>query len=179
MTGHAMDTIIPVCNKNFLGDPEEPIEVPGADEETQSHLHWQFVGVWQNLVKNHPGVRRVKEGTSAVLLQSGLDNEWWADSMACCCYLRNIQDLFCLMAKSPYESWFGVPFNVPVIPFGAMVEYYLVSAKDVSRQHQFGPKVLSGVFLGCSLHAWKIWKGDILDADIEELEPEGSMQREW
>ena len=25
-------------------------------------------------------VRRVKEGTSAVLLQSGLDNEWWADS---------------------------------------------------------------------------------------------------
>ena len=26
-------------------------------------------------------VRRVKEGTSAVLLQSGLGNEWWADSL--------------------------------------------------------------------------------------------------
>ena len=26
-------------------------------------------------------VRRVKEGTSAVLLQSGLDEKWWADSM--------------------------------------------------------------------------------------------------
>ena len=26
-------------------------------------------------------VRRVKEGTSAVLLQSGLDEIWWADSM--------------------------------------------------------------------------------------------------
>ena len=26
-------------------------------------------------------VRRVKEGTSAVLLQSGLDENWWADSM--------------------------------------------------------------------------------------------------
>ena len=26
-------------------------------------------------------VRRVKEGTSAVLLQSGQDEEWWADSM--------------------------------------------------------------------------------------------------
>ena len=38
-------------------------------------------------------VRRVKEGTSAVLLQSGLGNEWWADSMKCHCYLRNIQDL--------------------------------------------------------------------------------------
>ena len=38
-------------------------------------------------------VRRVKEGMSAVLLQSGLDEKWWADSMECCCYLRNIQDI--------------------------------------------------------------------------------------
>ena len=28
-------------------------------------------------------VRRVKEGTSAVLLQSGLNESWWADSMEC------------------------------------------------------------------------------------------------
>ena len=28
-------------------------------------------------------VRRIKEGTSAVLLQSGLDEIWWADSMEC------------------------------------------------------------------------------------------------
>ena len=33
-------------------------------------------------------VRRVKEGTSAVLLQSGLDNEWCACSMECFCYPR-------------------------------------------------------------------------------------------
>ena len=32
-------------------------------------------------------VRRVTEGTSAVLLQSGLDEKWWADSMECFCYL--------------------------------------------------------------------------------------------
>ena len=38
-------------------------------------------------------VRRVKEGASAVLLQSGLDENWWADSMECYTYLRNIQDL--------------------------------------------------------------------------------------
>ena len=29
-------------------------------------------------------VRGVTEGTSAVLLQSGLDEKWWADSMDCC-----------------------------------------------------------------------------------------------
>ena len=39
-------------------------------------------------------VRSVKGGTSAVLLQSGLDEKWWEDSMECCCYLRNIQDLW-------------------------------------------------------------------------------------
>ena len=38
-------------------------------------------------------VRRVKEGTSAVLLQSGLGENWWADSMECFTYLRNIRDL--------------------------------------------------------------------------------------
>ena len=76
-------------------------------------------------------VRRVKEGTSAVLLQSGLDNEWWADSMECYHYLRNIQDLLS-DGKTPYERRFGMPFNEPVILFGAMVEYLPVSAKDIS-----------------------------------------------
>ena len=37
-------------------------------------------------------VRRLKEGTFAVLLQSGLE-KWWADSMECYIYLRKIQDL--------------------------------------------------------------------------------------
>ena len=38
-------------------------------------------------------VRRIKEGTSAVLLQFSLGDEWWADTMECYCYLRNVQDL--------------------------------------------------------------------------------------
>ena len=38
-------------------------------------------------------VRRVKEGTSSVLLHSGLDRKWCADSVECYCYLRNIQDV--------------------------------------------------------------------------------------
>ena len=68
--------------------------------------------------------RRVKEGTSAVLLQSGLDEKWWADSMECCCNLRNIQD-FLFDGKTPYERRFGMPSNGPVIPFGAAVECHL------------------------------------------------------
>ena len=111
----------------------------------------------------------MKEGTSAVLLQSGLDKEWWADSMECYCYLRNIQNLLS-DGKTPYERRFGMPFNGPVMPFGAMVEYHPISAKDMSKFHQFGSKVLPGIFLGYVLYAGGIWKGGMMIADIEELE---------
>ena len=113
--------------------------------------------------------RRVKEGTSAVLLQSGLDENWWADSLECFSYLRNIQDLLS-DGKTPYERRYGQPFNGPIIPFGSLVQYCPISAKDQSRIHQFGKKVLPGLFLGYALYARRIWKGDMLVADIEELE---------
>ena len=35
-----------------------------------------------------------------------------------------------------------------MIPFGAKVENHHISAKDLSRLHQFGKKVLPGIFLG-------------------------------
>ena len=36
-----------------------------------------------------------------------------------------------------------MPFNGPVIPFGAMVEYHSISAKEISRLHQFVSKRLA------------------------------------
>ena len=97
-------------------------------------------------------VRRVKEGTSPVLLQSGLDEKWWADFMECYTHLRNIQDLLS-DGKTPYEKRFGEPFTGPIIPLGSLVEYYPILAKDQSRIHQFGKKVLPGLFLGYALYA--------------------------
>ena len=114
-------------------------------------------------------VRRVKEGTSAVLLQSGLNESWWADSMECYTYLRNVTDLLS-DGKTPYERRFGKPFEGPIIPSGSLVEYHPITAKDQSRIHQFGKKVLPGLFLGYALYAGGIWKGDVLIADLEELE---------
>ena len=78
-------------------------------------------------------VRRVKEGTSAVLLQSGLNESWWADSMECYTFLRNVTDLLS-DGKTPYERRFGKPSK------------------------------------GYTLYAGGIWKGDLLIADLEELE---------
>ena len=62
-------------------------------------------------------LRRVKESTSVVLLQSGLDGKWWADSMDCYAYLRNIQDLLS-DGKTPHERRFRKPLKGPIIPFG-------------------------------------------------------------
>ena len=103
-------------------------------------------------------VHRVKEDTSAVLLQSGLDENWWADSMECNTYLPNIQDLLS-DGRTPYERRFGKPFKGPIIPFGSLVEYYTISAKDQSRIHQFEKKVLPGLFLGYALYAGRNLEG--------------------
>ena len=97
-------------------------------------------------------VRRVKEGTSAVLLQSCLNESWWADSMECFTYLPNVTDLLS-DGKTHYERRFGQPFKGPIIPFSSLVEYDPRTAKDQSRIHQFGKKVLPGLFLGYALYA--------------------------
>ena len=79
-----------------------------------------------------------------MLLQSGLEEKWWADSMECCCYLRNVQDLLA-DGKTSYERRFGEPFKGPIIPFGAMVQYYPMSARNQARLHQLGKNVPPGI----------------------------------
>ena len=71
--------------------------------------------------------------------------------------------------KTPNERRFGQPLKRP-ITLGSLVEYHPITAKDQSRIHQFGKKVLPALFLGYALYAGGIWKGDVLVADLEELE---------
>ena len=59
--------------------------------------------------------------------------------MGCYCHLRNIQDLLSDW-KTPCGKRFGKTLDGPVIPFEAMVEYHPLSAEDLSRLHQCGPK---------------------------------------
>ena len=56
-------------------------------------------------------------------------------------------------------------YMIPIfIHTAPMVEYQPISAKDITRLHQFGPKVLPGIFIGYALHSGGIWKGDIMIA---------------
>ena len=157
--GNSMDSIFSVQKPKLLR--KQTRAYPGII--VRHHLTVQKqMGL---LIERYAGL---KEGAAGVLLQSGLDEKWWADSMECCTYLRNIKDLL-FRGKTPYERRFGEPFQGPIIPFGLMVEYHPISAGDLSRLHQFGKKVSPGI-LGYVLCAGGIWKGDILVADIEEFE---------
>ena len=78
--------------------------------------------------------------------------------MECYTYLRNVTDLLS-DGKTPYERRFGQPSKRPIIPFGSLVEYHPITAKDQSRIHQFGKKVLPGLFLGYALYAGRNLEG--------------------
>ena len=84
-------------------------------------------------------VTRVKEGTSAALLQSGLPEAWWNEAMACYCFLRCVHDQL-EDDKTPVERRFNAEFKGPIIPFGAQIEYTPSRDTDIQRLHPFGKK---------------------------------------
>ena len=72
--------------------------------------------------------------------------------------------------KTPYERRFGKPFKGPIVPFGSLVEYYPISAREQWKSINLERKY----YLDCSSNTLctrgGIWKGDMMVADIEELE---------
>ena len=111
-----MVAFISVFKQNFSGNRKRVYKSFSSRQPSRKSFVLTIPGSLAKLVKSIPriivhlsltvqkqmgvlkrAVRRVKEGTSAVLLQSGLDENWWADSMECYTYLRNVQDLSYLM----------------------------------------------------------------------------------
>ena len=80
--------------------------------------------------------------------------------MECDCDVRNIHDLVS-DGKTPYEKRFGMPFNGPVIPIGAMVEDHTISVKKTYRDS-----------INLVQKSWPsiIWKNDMLVKDMRQLE---------
>ena len=144
----------PCKTKNFTRNPEKLAKVPGPDRKPQviyTDNSLKFGKACEDLSWNpctstphrsetngiaERAVRRVKEGTTAVLLQSGLNESWWADSMDCYTYLRNVTDLLS-DGKTPYEKdVLGNHLKDRLFHLvGSLVEYYPITAKDQSRIH--------------------------------------------
>ena len=64
----------------------------------------------------------------------------------------------CRTGKLLTRTRFGEPLSGPTIPFESMVDYHPICAKDQSRLHHFGTKVLPGIFIGCVSYAEGMWK---------------------
>ena len=88
--------------------------------------------------------------------------------MACHCSLRNIQGLLAdgeLFGKD--DS--GEPFEGPITPLGAVVEYHPISIEGPVKAPTNLVKTCQGYFSDTHWLRWRLWKGDIMVADIEEL----------
>ena len=106
-------------------------------------------------------VRRVTEGTSAVLLQSGLKENWWADSMECYTYLRNVTPMKDVLDNHLKDRLFHSV-------------HWLSITLSLRRTSQESTNLERKFYLDCSsdTHCTRggIWKDDILVAVLEELE---------
>ena len=181
-----MAAIKTVQNQIFTGDGKEftTVSFTVRKPESQWDNSLEFGKCCEDLSWNHGTstpyrsetngvaarvVRRIQEGTSAVLLQSGLDEKWWADTMAGYCYLWNVQDLLS-DEKTPYERRFGDPFKGPGIPFGSMVEYHPFLRKTSPHSINLVRKFYLQHSSDMHCLRVRIWKGDLMVADIGELE---------
>ena len=81
-------------------------------------------------------VKRVKVGTSSVLLLSGLDERWWAESTECYCDVRNVHHL---VYHSERKS--------NIIRYQLKIRQGTISLKKYS-QASYGPRTISGRKLG-------------------------------
>ena len=158
--GNSMESMLSMQNQISSGDNEKPSTFPTPriiPRSIYADNCLEFIRACKDLKRSTPrrsetkeiaerAVRRVKESTSPVLVQSGLQESWWAEAMECYCYLRNLQDLP-PDGQTPYERRFNSPFDEPVIPFEAEAQFYRVPAKDQGRVHQFGTEVLPGIFM--------------------------------
>ena len=64
---------------------------------------------------------------------------------------------------------FKEDFRGPIIPFGAEVHHFPLSAKDKARAHQMADKWLSGIFAGYKQHAGGGWAKNLWVIDWDEL----------
>ena len=155
------------CKKNVSGNRKELAKVLGARDSSL-----EFGKACEDLSWNHctstphrsetngiaeRALRRVKEGTSAVLLQSGLNESWWADSMECDTHLWNVTDLLS-DGKTPCERRV-LGNHLKDHRLFHLVHWLSITLK-LRRTSQESINLERKSYLDCTRTG--IWKGDII-----------------
>ena len=155
------------AKQKLLKKPRRVYRTSWGRPWTKSHLHWQFLGIWRSLCKSF------LESLCVDTTQIG--NEWHClreryaelrkEHLQYCCnqvWMKNGGQIpwnataicktfriICLMGRHHVKGGSEYHLTDQV----SRLEYHPISAKDLSRLHQFGLKVLPGTFLGYALYA--------------------------
>ena len=137
-TKSAADTLQAL--QNFVG-PREKVEYFYTDNSGELAAAAKTLG-WRHdtSTPNRPqtngmaesAVRKVLEGTRAVLLQSGLPHRWWAEAAQCYCSLRNVCDVV-VDGVTAYQRRQQQDFKGVRLPFGCAVQYKPSAAREVNN----------------------------------------------
>lgn len=105
-------------------------------------------------------IRKVTEGTSCALVQSGLSYQWWNWATSCFCFLRNTNDLQA-GGGTPYFRCPGEHPKCLQIPCGARVDYMKFDCSGKAlRDSPFDRKTHAGIFAGYDLRPGGQWSDD-------------------
>ena len=104
-----------------------PIVVPGPSSGASSSSAAQPASQDSTREKStqRPVKRRPEQGGSST---KGPLEKWWAATIECRCCLENVQ-ASCQTGKLLTKGPFGEPLSEPVILFGSMEEFHLVSCE--------------------------------------------------
>ena len=176
--GHSMGSKLPMQNgKSHKKRRAMHESFQISWRKTEGHTHWQVTGIWQSLWRSsmeplyvytsrsetngiaERAVRRVKEGTSSVLLQSRLDEQ-----------VQNLWNVTAFHAITKISHQLENSTRTAFWRTFQWVEYHPISTKDQARFHQFGKKKLSDIFKSYAQLVVGSWKGDLLEADVGKLQ---------
>ena len=102
---HSTDSILSVQNKNFSGDGNEFTEISQARKSFTLTIPWNLANPVKNIMESSyfhtlsiwderdcrkSSAQNDGRNICSIVLRSGLDEKWLADSMECYCYLRNV-----------------------------------------------------------------------------------------
>ena len=162
-------------NKNFTRDGEEFTKVLIAVAEAKSYSYVQFIRIWQELWRSIMESSNVC--TSSLTKKRNCRTSFSTSkigNISCVIAIQigwkeevRIYGMLLLSAKCPRPTG-KLSTNEDLENLPKHWRNTLQSSeRDKARIHQFGKKVWPRIY---ALSAGGIWKGDILVADIEELE---------
>ena len=112
-------------------------------------------------------IRRFKEGTRCLLVQSGLSPMWWAEAARCFCEYRSVSDFY-QQEGTPYYRRHKRFHNGPTIPLGAAVRY-LPHGNSETEQHTLAAKTHLGLFMGPEFNSKQLYVGNCFIIDVEQF----------